>query len=297
MQGEIPGHHREELPDQGETTNSPEQFGESLIVDAIISILRDLKSRGADFEEEDLEHIRVMPTDEALQYLLRILDDVDIEDKEGFLREKGLGERVPSDLEDAVEHKAEYTVQAERILTKERMKEIHLITFRNMKKFADVVEQTQMTPVMAEDWPSRIAEEMMHLVVAYEGKTPVGRVGIYWTGPDEPAVAEKLGPVPMINALKVNEEYRGGGLGLRLMLYCEIELKDQIKDVDPKTIPALALLVKPHNEPALNLYKNLGYEFVDEELYEASLPDPATGNPVYGRLMMKKFDFNAPQES
>lgn len=62
----------------------------------VINLLKGLKEQGADFEEDDIEHLREMELDEAIGYAFDVLLAAGIEDPEAILIEKGLLEPTES---------------------------------------------------------------------------------------------------------------------------------------------------------------------------------------------------------
>lgn len=54
----------------------------------VIKLLGELKTEGIDFEEDDFEHLREMPPDEVLEYVILALEAAD-QDAEGILLERG----------------------------------------------------------------------------------------------------------------------------------------------------------------------------------------------------------------
>ncbi len=68
-----------------------EPTSEEVSTTEIIDILRELKARGVDFEEEDIETtLGDMEPDEAIGYLIFALEQAGFEDPEAYLKEKGI---------------------------------------------------------------------------------------------------------------------------------------------------------------------------------------------------------------
>lgn len=68
-----------------------EPTSEDVSTNEIIDILRELKAKGVDFEEEDIETtLGDLEPDEAIGYLIFALEQAGFEDPEGYLREKGV---------------------------------------------------------------------------------------------------------------------------------------------------------------------------------------------------------------
>jgi ribosomal-protein-alanine N-acetyltransferase len=84
--------------------------------------------------------------------------------------------------------------------------------------------------------------------IVFQAETPVGVIE-YLRDLDNPAQAYLYG-------LAVDVEYRGRGLGKKLLTYSLQQLmKTGIKEVE--------LTVEPDNEPAINLYQQHGFKKVD----------------------------------
>ena len=55
----------------------------------VIKLLEELKTQGVDFEEDDFEHLREMPPDEVMEYLIVALAEAG-QDPEAVLLERGI---------------------------------------------------------------------------------------------------------------------------------------------------------------------------------------------------------------
>ncbi|MEK7095980.1 MAG: hypothetical protein AAB896_01680 [Patescibacteria group bacterium] len=74
---------------QSETEQSKET-PEDVTTEEIINLHRVLKDIGVDFEEIDVEHLKVMPVDEVIGHLFDALIEAGVEDPEAYLKEKGI---------------------------------------------------------------------------------------------------------------------------------------------------------------------------------------------------------------
>lgn len=285
MNEEIPGHYRDEFPHRGKYEHSSEQIEEEQGVeeveekpdhtyapDQIDEQLKDnlvgahwakvLREHDIELTEQDVNDMTFLDPEQAEEYITAILKAKGIEDTKRFFAEHDIPYKLPSDIEEAIQSKPHYAAHKDTLLRdEERAKKIRISIVRDLDVFDKVAQTTQMTPFVVQEWRHKIAEDLMNIIVAFDDKQAVGRVNINWTGSDNKEVAEKIGTVPTIEDLSVNEEYRGVGIGMRLMLACDYTLEERIKE-HPNTPKTLALLVDQNNMAARNLYEKLNYEYV-----------------------------------
>ena len=90
------------------------------------------------------------------------------------------------------------------------------------------------------------------LLTAWVEERPVGGVYLRMEPAEEPEIRQHLPGVPLLNHLEVLEEWRGRGIGTRLVTEAEQLLSEAGKD-------RVALAVEVSNSDAERLYVRLGY--------------------------------------
>lgn len=90
------------------------------------------------------------------------------------------------------------------------------------------------------------------LLVVRDNGRPIGMVYLWWEPADEPEIREHLPEVPLLMHFEVLKEYRGHGIGTRLLSAAERRLRDAGHD-------RVALGVHPDNHDAIRLYLRTGY--------------------------------------
>lgn len=115
-----------------------------------------------------------------------------------------------------------------------------------------VAADTSIDPVARIRWEHMIASGDIDVLAAIVGNKYVGRVNVWYAPADEPTIREHFNGVPLINALQVNKNMQGQGIGSRLM--------QKAHDVAiAKGYSLIGLGVEPDNERAIALYQKLGY--------------------------------------
>lgn len=128
------------------------------------------------------------------------------------------------------------------------------------------------SPDVIRNWERRAANGGLVMFAVKMSGEVMGSVNILLDGADEQAVKDEIGvDVPIINALGVNEQYRGQGLGSQLMDACEGYIRSHLG------LPQkLALGVETDNAIARAMYEQRGYQYktVDgQKTYESSWPE------------------------
>ena len=117
-------------------------------------------------------------------------------------------------------------------------------------------------PALVADMPQQdlMAERLLRqsrgdgqLLVARDNGRPVGMVYLWQEPADEPEIREHLPEVPLLMHFEVLEEYRGRGIGTRLLRHAERHLHDAGHR-------RVALGVNPKNHDAIRLYLRCGYQ-------------------------------------
>ncbi|WP_327006936.1 GNAT family N-acetyltransferase [Dactylosporangium sp. NBC_01737] len=116
-------------------------------------------------------------------------------------------------------------------------------------------------PALVADMPQQelLAERLLRqsrgdgqLLVARVNRRPIGMVYLWREPADEPEIREHLPEVPLIMHFEVLKEYRGNGIGTRLLQDAEQRLRDAGHS-------RVALGVNPKNQDAIRLYVRHGY--------------------------------------
>jgi ribosomal protein S18 acetylase RimI-like enzyme len=147
-----------------------------------------------------------------------------------------------------------------------------------------VAKQTEMLPHQIEKWPNELRGGAIDLIVAYKDEKPVGRAIVRWPNGARttPPVLDNL---PTVQAVRVNDGYRGKGCGRQIMLACENLVRARADQPQE-----LVLTVRIINTDGQNLYKNLGYKNVGnrwERLYEKDAGGKIIEYPARCFLMVK----------
>ena len=90
------------------------------------------------------------------------------------------------------------------------------------------------------------------LLVVRDNDRPVGMVYLWREPADEPEIRERLPAVPLLMHFEVLKEYRGYGIGTRLLQ----EAEQRLHDAGHRRV---ALGVDPNNLDAVRLYRRNGY--------------------------------------
>jgi GNAT superfamily N-acetyltransferase len=116
-------------------------------------------------------------------------------------------------------------------------------------------------PALVADMPQQelLADRLLRqargdgqLLVMRDNGRPIGMVYLWREPADEPEIREHLPGVPLIMHFEVLKEYRGNGIGTRLLRHAEQRLRDAGHS-------RVALGVNPKNRDAIRLYLRHGY--------------------------------------
>lgn len=132
---------------------------------------------------------------------------------------------------------------------------------------------------VVDKWCQQAAEGNLVMFAVRDGDKVIGSVNLLLDRTDTPQpVAGAVGDkTAMVNALGINEEYRGRGLGTKLMDACEGYVINH-----PELPQKIALGVEVDNKIARTMYEQRGYQYTQmdgKDTYETSWPEvDANGN-------------------
>lgn len=121
-------------------------------------------------------------------------------------------------------------------------------------EFDRLAAETALDPSYVEKISGMIERGELEILGLEESGTFVGRISLWLAPADEQAVRESFWGVPIVNALQLNPEVQGRGLGKKLMegLHAEATRLGYTR---------VGLGVEPDNTTARRLYEKLGYEY------------------------------------